>query len=214
MNTISRASIAVGAGLLLAFAAPLAASAHVSLEENTAEAGSYTVITFKVPNESETESTNSVSASIPASEGLGVRYVPVAGWTTEVVEGSDATTVTWTASDGNEIGVGALQVFSLSLGAIPDTGSIVIPVAQGYTDGSVVDWADTTEDADHPAPVLYVNDAPAEDHHGGAAEEEESHEEAPAAASSDDVLARILGIGGLIVGAVGVVLAVTARRKA
>lgn len=213
MNTISRASIAVGAGILLALAAPLAASAHVSLEENTAEAGSYTVITFKVPNESETEATNSVSASVPASEGLGVRYVPVAGWTTEVVEGTDATTVTWTATAGNEIPTGALQVFSLSLGAIPDTGSIVIPVAQGYTDGSVVDWADTAEDAELPAPVLYVNDAPVEDHHGGAAEEEE-HAEAPAASSSDDALARILGIGGLIVGAVGVVLAVTARRKA
>ena len=208
MNTISRASIAVGAGLLLALGAPLAASAHVSLDENTAEAGSYTVITFKVPNESETAGTNSVSASIPASEGLGVRFVPVAGWTTEVVEGADATTVTWTATAGNEIPTGALQVFSLSLGAIPDTGSIVIPVAQGYTDGSVVDWADTEEDAENPAPVLYVNDAPAEDHHA------EPAEEAPAAVVTDDVLARILGIGGLVVGAVGVVLAVTARRKA
>jgi len=214
MNNVSRASIAAGAGILLALAAPLAASAHVSLEENTAEAGSYTVITFKVPNESETESTNSVSASIPASEGLGVRYVPVAGWTTKVVEGDDATTVTWTATKGNEIPTGALQVFSLSLGAIPDTGSIVIPVAQGYSDGSIVDWADTSEDAELPAPVLYVNDAPVDDHHGGDDAEEEEHAEAPAASSSDDVLARILGIGGLIVGAVGVVLAVAARRKA
>ena len=212
MNNVSRASVAVGAGLFIALAAPIAASAHVTLEDNTADAGSYSVITFKVPTESDTESTSKVTATIPASEGLGVRYVPVAGWTTEITEGAESTTVTWTASAGNEIPPAALQVFSLSLGAIPETGSIVIPVAQTYTDGSVVDWADTEENAELPAPVLYVNDAPAEDHHGGA----EHEEEAPAAAatSSDDVLARILGIGGLVVGAIGVVLAVTARRKA
>jgi uncharacterized protein YcnI len=211
MNSFTRTSVALAGGLFLAVAVPLAASAHVSLEDNTADAGSYTVITFKVPTESDTESTSSVTATIPASEGLGVRYVPVAGWTTEVTEGAESTTVTWTATAGNEIPPAAMQVFSLSLGAIPDTGSIVIPVSQTYTDGSVVDWADTEEDAELPAPVLYVNDAPAEDHHRGAAEEE-AHEEAPAA--TDDVLARILGIGGLVVGAVGIVLAVTARRKA
>jgi len=209
MNTITRASIAVCAGALLAIAAPLAASAHVTLEENTAEAGAYTVLTFKVPNESDTESTNSVTVSIPASEGLGVRYVPTAGWDAVITPGTDATTVEWTAEPGSEIAPDSLQVFSISLGAIPDTGSIVLPVDQGYTDGTVVTWGDVEEDGELPAPVLYVNDAPVEDHHGGAAEEE------PAAAeSSDDIIARILGIGGLVVGAVGVVLAVTARRKA
>jgi len=213
MKSFTRISLAATAGLALAIGAPLAASAHVTLEENTAEAGSYTVVTFKVPNESDTASTNSVTVSIPASEGLGVRYVPVAGWSALIDEGADATEVTWTATAGSEIAPDSLQVFSLSLGAIPDTGSLVLPVSQGYTDGTVVDWADPEADAELPAPVLYVNDAPVEDHHGGAAEEE--HDEAEAVASSSgDVLARVLGIGGLVVGAVGIVLAVTARRKA
>ena len=210
MNSITRASIAVCAGAFLAIAAPLAASAHVSLEENTAEAGAYPVLTFKVPNESDTESTNSVTVSVPASEGLTVRYVPVAGWDAVITPGDDATTVEWTAEPGAEIAPSSLQIFSISLGAIPETGSMILPVEQGYTDGSVVTWGDEGEDAELPAPVLYVNDAPVEDHHDGAAEEEP----AAAATSSDDVIARILGIGGLVVGAVGVVLAVTARRKA
>ena len=209
MKSSVRFTLAATAGLALAIGAPLAASAHVTLEENTAEAGAYTVLTFKVPNESDTESTNSVTVSIPASEGLGVRYVPTAGWDAVITPGTDATTVKWTAEAGSEIAPDSLQVFSISLGAIPDTGSIVLPVDQGYTDGTVVTWGDVEEDGELPAPVLYVNDAPVEDHHGGAAEEE------PAAAeSSDDIIARILGIGGLVVGAVGVVLAVTARRKA
>jgi len=212
MKSSVRFSLAATAGLALAMAAPLAASAHVTLEENTAEAGAYTVLTFKVPNESETESTNSVTVSIPASEGLGVRYVPTAGWDAVITPGTDATTVKWTAEEGSEIAPDSLQVFSISLGAIPDTGSIILPVDQGYTDGTVVTWGETEEDAELPAPVLYVNDAPVEDHHGGASDE---HEEAAApAAASDDIIARVLGIGGLVVGAVGVVLAVTARRKA
>ena len=41
-------------------------------------------------------------------------------------------------------------------------------MAQTYSDGTVVDWADTEEDAEYPAPVLYVNDEPADDHHAGA----------------------------------------------
>jgi uncharacterized protein YcnI len=214
MKSFTRISLAATAGLALAIGAPLAASAHVTLEENTAEAGAYTVVTFKVPNESDTASTNSVTVSVPASEGLGVRYVPVAGWSVAIEEGTDATEVTWTASSGSEIAPDSLQVFSLSLGAIPDTGSLVLPVSQGYTDGTVVDWADPAADAELPAPVLYVNDAPVEDHHGGAEAEGDEHEATPAASSSEDVLARILGIGGLVVGAVGIVLAVTARRKA
>ena len=216
MKSSVRFSLAATAGLALALAAPLAASAHVSLEENTAEAGAYPVLSFKVPNESDTESTNSVTVSIPASEGLTVRYLPVAGWDAVITPGTDATTVKWTAEEGAEIAPDSLQVFSISLGAIPDTGSLILPVDQGYTDGTVVTWGDEGEDAELPAPVLYVNDAPVEDHHGGAASED-GHDEAAAPAastSSDDVIARILGIGGLVVGAVGVVLAVTARRKA
>jgi uncharacterized protein YcnI len=220
---------AIGAGVLLVLAAPLSASAHVSVDPGQAAAGSYAVITVKVPNESETAATSRVELTLPADTPFtSVRYVPVAGWSAELVrttlpepiEVGEATvteavtSVVWTADAGSEIAAGELQLFPLSVGPVPDTGSISFPAEQSYTDGSVVSWSEEGDDAEHPAPVLYVNDAPAEDHHAGAADDDET--EVVAAASNDggdDVLARILGIGGLVVGAVGIVLAVTARRR-
>jgi uncharacterized protein YcnI len=227
--TIS-ASVALGTGLLLAIGAPLAASAHVSLQTNTAAAGSYSIITFKVPNESDTAGTDKVVLNLPADTPFAsVSYIPVAGWTAELNEEKLATpvkvgeseitdavtSVTWTADDGSEITPGQLQLFSLSVGPVPETGSIVLPAEQYYDDGTVVEWSSTEEDAEYPAPVLYVNDAAPADHHGGAATEADEAEHSEAAASTtvgSDVLARVLGIGGLIVGAIGIVLAVTARR--
>jgi len=221
------APVAIGAGLLLAVAAPLSASAHVTIDPGQAEAGSYTVVTVKVPNESDTATTNRVELSLPTDTPFtSVRYVPVAGWSAELVTTTlpepvtigestiteAITSVVWTADAGSEIASGELQLFPLSVGPVPDTGSVTLPADQGYTDGSVVSWNETEEDAEHPAPVLYINDAPAADHHGAAAEVEA----APVAdaAPADDVLARVLGIGGLVVGAVGIVLAITARRGA
>jgi uncharacterized protein YcnI len=222
-------SAALGAGALLLLSAPLSASAHVTIDPGQAAAGSYTVITVKVPNESETASTNRVEITLPSDTPFtSVRYVPVAGWTAELVrttlpepvEVGEATvteavtSVVFTAEPGSEIADGQLQLFPLSVGPVPDVGSLTLAADQTYTDGSVVSWSETGEDAELPAPVLYVNDAPAEDHHAGTTEDHDAEvTAAPAAdASGDDTLARVLGIGGLVVGAVGIVLAVTARR--
>jgi len=216
MNRFALTSVALAAGAALALAAPLAASAHVSLDSNTATAGSYTVLTFKVPTESATESTNKIVLSLPTDTPFeSVSYVPVPGWTTDVTD----TTVTWTAEPGSEILAGQLQLFPLSVGPIPDTGSIVLPVDQTYTDGSVVSWSGIGEDAEDPAPVLYVNDAPAADHHSdgddddhAAVDATETDAAGTTTSSSADVLARVLGIGGLVLGVVALVIAATRRR--
>ncbi|CAN5168174.1 YcnI family protein [soil metagenome] len=235
MNRFARVSVALAAGATLALAAPLAASAHVTIDDNTAAAGSFALITFKVPNESATESTAKVEVTLPSDTPLAyVSYVPVPGWTAELTtttldtpveaEGSTiteaVTKVTWTADPGSEITDGQLQLFPLSVGPIPDTGSIVLPVDQTYSDGTVVSWSETGEDAEHPAPVLYINDAPAADHHSDGDDDHDTttidvaDPDAPASASSsDDVLARILGIGGLVLGAVGIVVGIAGRRK-
>ena len=211
MNRFALSAVALTAGAALALAAPLAASAHVTLDSNTAAAGSFTLITFKVPNESATETTSKVELTLPADTPFEyVSYVPVPGWTTEISD----TTVTWTAEAGSEIADGQLQLFPLSVGPIPDTGSIVLPVEQTYTDGSVVSWSETEEDAELPAPVLYVNDAPAADHHAGGDDDAALEVTDSASASSSDVLARVLGIGGLVLGVVALVIAITGRRKA
>ena len=235
MNRTTMSTIAVTAGLTLALAVPLAASAHVSVDPTRAVAGSYTVITVTVPNESETATTTKVEVSLPTDMPFtSVRYVPVAGWTGELVretlpepvmvgesEITEAvTSVIWTADPGAGIAAGQLQLFPLSVGPVPDTGSILLPADQTYSDGSVVSWSQTGDGAEYPAPVLYINDAPADDHHGGAAAEPGDHHEvvatadAAADAGSTDVLARVLGIVGLVVGVVGLVLAFVLRRPA
>lgn len=227
---------ALTAGIALALV-PLAASAHVSIDPGQAAAGSYALISVRVPNESETATTNRLELRLPTDTPFtSVRYIPVAGWTAELVretlpepvmvgesEITEAvTSVVWTAQPGSEIAAGQLQVFPLSLGPVPDVGSLSLPADQGYTDGTTVSWDEDGGESEHPAPVLYVNDAPAGDHHGGATATAESDEHsddaagdaAPvAAASSPDVLARVLGIAGLVVGVVGIALAVVARRR-
>jgi uncharacterized protein YcnI len=232
MNRFAQTAVALAAGATLALAAPLAASAHVTLDKNTAAAGSFALISFKVPNESATEATTKVEVTLPSDTPLAyVSYVPVAGWTTELTtttldtpveaEGGTiteaVTKVTWTADAGSEIADGQLQLFPLSVGPIPDTGSISLPVNQTYSDGTVVSWSESGDDAEHPAPVLYVNDAPADDHHGddddAAIDVTDQDGSTETSAASDDVLARVIGIAGLVLGAVGIVIAVTSRRK-
>lgn len=234
-TTALRAPLSVGliaaGSIALALAAPLGASAHVTLDDNTAAAGSFTLVTFKVPNESATASTSVVTVTLPSDTPFAyVSYVPVPGWTTELVtttlpepvtigetELTEAvTSVVWTADPGSEVEAGQLQLFPLSVGAVPDVGSLALPVDQTYTDGSVVAWDGTDEGAEHPAPVLYVNDAPAADHHDGGEHADEGDgdgdETAAATAAGPDVLARGLGVAGLVLGAGGLAFGLSSRR--
>lgn len=216
---------AVGTALALALAVPAAASAHVTVSPNTASPGSYALVDFKVPNESATAVTTKLEVTLPADTPFSsVSYVPVAGWTTQLIRETlpapvtvgkntiteAVTTIIWTADPGHEIATGQLQVFPVSLGPVPDVGSVTFAALQTYSDGTVVSWVETGDDAEHPAPVLYVGDAPAAGHHG-----DQAGSAAAAGASSADAVARGLGIGGLVLGAIGVVVAIAAlRRKA
>ncbi|MFC0678379.1 YcnI family protein [Lysobacter korlensis] len=237
MRTPTTLFASLGAGLLLAVATPLAAAAHVTITPDSAEPGGYTTLTVRVPNESETESTVRLDLRLPSDTPIGsVRYVPMPGWTTETereqfdpaveaggTEIAEAvTSISWTAEPGFEIGDGEFQEFTVSLGPVPDIDSLVLKADQHYSDGSVVSWSETGEDAEHPAPVLYVNaEAPA-GHHGDATDGTDADTagtETPAAASdtapasSPDVLARVLGIAGLVAGAIGIAFGITARRR-
>lgn len=215
------AAASLGAATLLAVAVPLSASAHVRLGDDTATAGSYTLLTFRVPNESATATTDAVTFTLPeATPFASVSYVPTPGWTTElkstkltkpikVGESSitDAvTSVVFTAAAGSDIKDGQLQLFSISVGPVPDVDSVAITAAQHYTDGSVVNWNDTSADAEEPAPVLYVNAAPP-------AGDESAVTATPTSGNTQDTLARIVGIGGLVIGVVGVVIAIATRRQ-
>jgi uncharacterized protein YcnI len=220
LKPVGAVAIAITAGTLLALAPAAAASAHVGLLENTAQAGSRALLTFTVPNESETLSTTQLTIDLPTDTPFtSVRPVAQAGWDVEVVHETLAdpiqvgdttiteapTSIVWTATDGG-FGGEQMGLFSVRLGDIPDVDSVELPAHQGYSDGSTVPWEG--EDA----PVLFVN-ATAVDEHG--AEGEHTDTEAPAATASAgvDVLARVFGIAGLAIGAAGVVIAVLGRRS-
>ena len=208
---------AIVAGAALALAVPLGASAHVTIGTDQADPGSYPVIDFKVPTESATATTAAIDITLPQDTPFGyVAYVPVAGWDVQLVRetaDSAVTHVIWTAQPGHEITAEQYGIFPVLLGGVPDTGSVILAVSQTYSDGSVVDWADTGADAEHPAPILYVNDEPAADENGSDdADHDATVAVAGESAPADDNVARGLGIGGLIVGAAGVVVALLSRR--
>ncbi|MCS5715814.1 YcnI family protein [Herbiconiux sp. CPCC 205716] len=242
-RTTGIATLSGLAALALAIAAPLSAGAHVRVDPGQAGPGGYTTLTFKVPNESATASTTSLTVDLPTDTPFtSVSYQPVPGWTAQVttaalpepIEVGDATvteapvSVTWTAIDGAGIGDGEFQLFPISVGPVPDTGSIVLPAHQGYSDGTVVDWdeplgADGAE-PEHPAPVLYVNDAPPVDEHAGMAPVTAgsgsggSASVAAGGSSSGDELGALglgFGIGGFVLGAGALVVAALAllRRR-
>ncbi|WP_291051043.1 YcnI family protein [Herbiconiux sp.] len=233
--TAGAASLFVAGAVL--FAAPLAASAHVHVEPGSAEPGSYSVLTFRVPNESATAVTTSVTVQLPSDTPFSsVSYEPVPGWSAEVVTGAlpspvvvgDATlteaplSVVWTAEAGSGIADGQVQEFPIVAGPVPATGSIELPVSQAYSDGTVVEWDESTpasgEEPEHPAPTLYVEDsAPADE--DGASAADAGVTASPAAGSADDSAgasgdtasaALGFGIGGFALGALALVAAVVA----
>jgi len=238
---LRRALVGLAAGAVLAIGVPLAASAHVTVNPNTATPGSYATVNFRVPTESETASTVKLEVTLPTDTPLSAVLVqPVPGWTATVEKGalpapvqvegntiSDAPLkIVWQADPGVGIGQDQFQIFSAVLGPVPDVGHLVLPAEQTYSDGSVVDWAATPDQvaADsslEPAPVLYVNDTPpaAEHSHSTASAapssaDHDMHADAVASGSSSDSGTALgLSIAALVVGALGAVLGALAFAR-
>lgn len=241
-RTLFCTAAALGVAAALALSAPLAASAHVKVTPDQASSGAYTVLTFRVPTESATVSTVKLEVDFPEDTPFSsVSYAPVPGWKTKVTTSTlpkpvktekatitkAVTKVTWSADDGAEIKPGQFQQFAVSAGPVPDTGSIMLPTHQTYSDGSVVNWVEKTTsgaEPEHPAPVLYVNDTPAGSGSADLATVTPSDSATSASdtakatteASGDDansIVATTLGIGGLVLGAIALVIAVFALTR-
>lgn len=234
-KTLRAAIGAVAFGVLLAVSVPLPAHAHVKVDPGQATAGGYTTLTFRVPNESATAGTVRLEVDLPTDTPFtSVSYQPIPGWSAEVIRGALPKPVTikgtsvaeaplkvvWTADKGTQIAPGQFQQFVISAGPVPDTGHILLPATQTYSDGTVVAWDEPApasgDHPEHPAPTLYINDAPAGDHHDAAPTVEQTADAtAPDATTGGDPVALGVGIAGLALGALGVVLAVfaLARRR-
>lgn len=214
------AAVLAGSVLLLGLGAGTAL-AHVTVNPNTATAGSYAKLTFRVPTESDTASTVSVRVALPTdSPFASVSTQPVPGWTatTEtktfdppLVTGkftlTEATSaVTWTADDGVGVKPGEFQEFSLSVGPVPDVASLTFPATQTYSDGTVVQWSEVAADGadphslDHPAPLLTITSST---DHGTSAD----------TVPGSDTTAQILGAAALALAAIALVIAVLGLKR-
>lgn len=220
MRTTATLTIAAIAGTALALSAPLAAHAHVSAAASSTAAGSYTVVTFSVPHGCEGSPTQVVTIDLPDSVPSVTPTVnPL--WSVETVsEGEQMTQVVYTSQTGG-LPDGLRDTFELSLrlpeGAAGDR--IEFPVTQTCSEGTA-EWVGE----DVPVVVLTAASGDNNGHgsEGGYDETGDSHggDEANAggadtAADSPatvDLAARVLGVVGLLVGAVGIALAVLARR--
>lgn len=231
----------LGVGIALTLAAPQAASAHVSITPNAADPGASENFTFKAVNESETAVTTAVTVSLPTDTPIvSVRYLPAPGWSTSVVESvlpepvtvggneiSEApTSIVFTAEPGSEIQPGQFMQWTVSLSPIPETGSLLLPAVQSYSDGTTADWVSMAEDVEadsslKAAPVLYVQDESAEDHHGSstsadAVETAEDTAQVSAAGSESSVLLGV-SVAALLAGVLGCVfgaIALFGRKRA
>lgn len=160
----------------------LPALAHVTVNAADATQAGFTVLTFRVPTESDTASTTGIKVQFPADQPLAfVSVKPKAGWTYTVTkaklptpvktddgEVTDYTSVIdWKASTGAGIKPGEFDEFQVSAGPLPKAPSMTFKAIQTYSDGKVVSWievppAGSTTEPDLPAPTLKLATAPAE----------------------------------------------------
>lgn len=219
----------------LAVGGTTAAQAHVHVSADSTASGSFSALTFRVPNESDTTSTVKVSVDLPQDTPLlYVSTKPVPGWTattTEAplpkpVESSGTTitkairTVTWTADKASAIGPGQYQEFAISAGPLPAEGTLELPATQTYSDGKIVKWDEPAPEGgaepEHPAPALVLTAAAGDEHAQAStpAQPEASAQMTKTAASSDSA-ARGLAGGALAVALAALLTAIVSfRRKA
>jgi uncharacterized protein YcnI len=206
------------AAVAAALALPATASAHVTLQPDSAPAGGFTRLDVRVPNERDDSGTVKVDVQFP--EGFEfASYEPRAGWRTTVRRSGDRVTrITWS---GGVIEPGQFVDFGLSL-RMPEGEAgdkLTFKALQTYDDGEVVRWIGP-EDAEEPAPVVTLTAADAGDtaasHDAGAAGEPAPAENASAPAEADDGGGDGLAIAALVVAiaALGVAVLTMLRPRA
>ena len=114
--------------------------------------------------------------------------------------------MTWTAASGAGIPADQFALFRISV-QLPDAATVSFPATQTYSDGSIVKWDQPPQpgggEPEYPAPVLTLAAGPAVPH---------DHPPAQPAPPADNT-ARVLGGVALVLGALGLCLALARRRR-
>lgn len=229
---MTRKLILTGAlGALALTASP--AAAHVTVQPDTATPGDYTVVSVRVPNETDDADTTRVDVQLPPGFA-SVSYQQVPGWSVKVKK--EKLTVPIKTDDGDitegvsevsfvgdgktgKIPPGAFQDFPLSILVPGKVGqTLTFKAVQKYDDGETVRWIGAP-DADDPAPTVKLvaaggePAAPAATTTGatptgeeGAAGTEKAAAGHSGSSSDDGTDSDGLAIAALIVGSIGVVL--------
>src|ERR1035437_4740658 len=212
----------------------ISASAHVGVLPDSTVSGHGAQLTFRVSDESDTANTIKLVVTLPQDRPFtDVSTQPMAGWTATVTDaplpkpvnvgGATITkaphTVTWTALPPDKIAPGEYQNFYLATDALPAAGEMVLPVAQYYSDGTVVHWTEPTvagkAEPEHPAPVFTVTAASATEASASptpSAMTQASGTNTPVATTTTDNTARVLGGIALLVAVVAGGLVLLRRR--
>jgi uncharacterized protein YcnI len=179
-RTSMRTTILITAVLILSFALPAAADAHVTVQPTSVPAGGEdTRLAVRVPNEMDNASTVKLDLQLPPGFAEA-SFEPNPGWTVKVTKAKLATPIhtddgditegvtriTWTG-DGKDgsIPSGGFKDFGLSVLVPGKAGDkLTFKALQTYSNGKVVRWIGPP-DSDTPAPVVDVTaaagDAPA-----------------------------------------------------
>ncbi|MFC8360270.1 YcnI family protein [Streptomyces griseorubiginosus] len=216
-TALRRAALGTALAAAALLTAAGAASAHVTVHPDSyAKGATDGVLSFRVPDESDTASTTKVQLFLPTDHPvLGVLVSPHDGWTAKVTETrlktpvrtddgtiTDAVSeITWT---GGKVTPGHYEDFDVAFGLLPDdTAELPFKTLQTYSDGKVVRWIEEAakgdEEPENPAPVLKLTPATA----SSTATKSSAATSATTKASASDSTARGLGAAGLVVGVLG-----------
>lgn len=211
----ARLGVIAGAAVVLLTSVTSAASAHVRVFGDGATQGGYGIIYFRVPTESPTASTTDIKVTFPSDTPVTFAETqPKAGWTITMTKANlatplkdeDGTAITQYISGIEFKASGAaayilpneFETFNVLMG-FPKSPAVVFTAAQTYSDGKVVAWnqraAANAAEPEHPAPVLTLAAA----------------DSATAVTTSGSGSGSSwTGIAGLVLGAVGLLVALVA----
>ncbi|OBE96222.1 YcnI family protein [Mycobacterium sp. 852002-10029_SCH5224772] len=214
---ISRILMAAGAIVVLALGSAVhtpAAWAHVHASSDNAARGAMALVTFQVPNESDTgAATTALTVTLPDVASARTESMP--GWAARLdrdAASGAVRSVTWTSAPNGGITPDQFALFRLSV-KLPDADTVRFPATQTYADGIVVKWDQPPlpdgGEPEHPAPMLSLAAGPAGPHHHHATPNAVAEPARPHAA---DNTARLLGGAALVVAALGIAIALVRRR--